>query len=221
MLSKRKMKLGIALVAFVCVVGLVVFLALQETWNKNSLAQEASVFASSSTKDFKQGDSVFLSSYQDEEGLDYGYVAGFDWDGDMAFTLVSSEMFQSPIDAGIDDDTLVSSQPAGSAFLLCTLSLENINASLDPAFTRPSATVKGYRIELFSLQSEDGERRTLSYFDGAMEGSQGRLYELSPGETKSFRLGYFVYPEDVEEGLFYNIGISSEVRKYKVHLDIS
>ena len=168
------------------------------------------------TVSFSQGETSLLDSSKDEEGRDYGYTAGFDWSGGMEATLVSSTVYQSFEDYGIKETELLSPQRESSLFLVCRLRLKNIDAVLDSSYTNPRSDIKGFDINVFSLQAAQESLR-IAYFKGAIEDTgKGHytLYELAKGEEKEFSIGYFISPSDLDKNMYYKVGISATCMKY-------
>ncbi|WP_165050309.1 MULTISPECIES: hypothetical protein [unclassified Adlercreutzia] len=163
---------------------------------------------------FRQGDVVRCDSGEDESLVDdagWAYQAGFDWDGTMNFTVEESWLFDEMADAcsmiGVEPDGVGREERAG--VLLVKVRVENIDA-------RPSSD-RGFNISVLRGPSE------ISFFSGAVEenGEKGYYYfDLAPGESGVYYVGYEAFPEAASEEPCLHVGThADEVEKMTVVCD--
>lgn len=189
----------------VLVIGLIVVAAAAcwGMWNVHLHVQEDAIKAEhrQANKHVKMGETISLNSYEDREGTpsDPGYVAEFDWDGTLEFTVESAEFYG-------DVESLVAEHPSVSAsmerarahkypgYLACRIIVNNVDAV--PWDTTRAGTpgffMSSWRIGPPLYGDSEG-------FDGTAPNAEARelfIYALPQGSQETYTVVY-----GLEEGL--------------------
>lgn len=228
---RKKEWVALGVVVAVVVVG-VGFHFAKQAFEQHELDQ----IATASNQMVEMGESMLLDADADRNDTvgNLDYVAGLPWNGTLEVSVISATLYDSPEDAGLSSEAAGFASPFdsldGTAFLLCEVSITNIDATPDHL---ASGGESWFSISFF----ESSDWPYLDYFDGAPEGAAERdlwYFDLPQGESKTFHIGY-VCPNDefsvlrmeesLRDGLLYlSAGVAGDsVRdeKYRFHLDVT
>ncbi len=204
-------------------------------FNAMSAAQQKADFEAyreSHSFQYQMGDVISLNSSEDEEGREHGLHANFGWKGTMELSLIDVSLYKNPADAGMGaEDALSESGDAAleyAKFAVCTLKLKNIDAIAPVNIPELGSQADHcFNCSVFVLEPKDKSDPIggvlPAYFDGILPDAPRNWrysFALSPGEEKTFKLGYFMSPKAVQSGLVFRIGVSGN-DKYTVAVDLN
>ena len=168
-------------------------------------------------QEFKQGELALLDSAEDEKGKEEGEVAAFGWVGQMAVTLEETTVYQTLEEAEISEDELLFPKQDNTVVLVCNLNIRNIDASVDERYGTDS-----FLIDVFSLRV-NANGCPLMFFSGAVDNSDPKkrlAYDLEPGDNRTFTLAYCLSQKDLEDEIYFRVGIANWPEKYKIRLEL-
>lgn len=149
----------------------------------------------------EQGETVKLNSdalakaerYQDLDGTFWPPDNSTNWNGTIAATIPrDAELFDSLEDAGIDPRKMKHSLDVDKRILIIYLTLESIDAV--PRSRNQEGNL-GYNISFFNA----GQSHIYHLAEGSMapdSPTSGFWFELNPGEEKTFKIVFYLDPED-------------------------
>lgn len=186
-------------------------------WHESEEDQARADFEGTLKQGFSMGETLTLDADAEEAALDkngFPYSAGFPFTGTMELKVLSATLFDAPEDAGIATENLAPWWQGRNdeSFLLIEVELNNISATVP----WNSGTQERFNISFLGLPSQ-GE---IPYFSGMPENAdpieEASNFDLPQGETCTYRLGFFVFPDAIPERL----DVGAVQGKYWVELDI-
>lgn len=224
-MDKTKLAIGGgALVALCLLFGLFQLAGMRQ---ENQTQEQAATYQASHTYHYALNETATLNSEQDNEGENYAWNASFNWNGTMELALKSVSAFNSADDAPLDATftlpdmadyrRFITDSEGSPCFLLLELSIANIDAT--------PQTDQGDSDFNISLLSPHGDYvfSELCYFDGNYCGTEQETdtnyyhYFLAPGESKTFRLGFYADKAMLDEGFKLVAGITG-LEKYVIDI---
>ena len=176
-------------------------------------------YQDSHTYTYGVGETATLNSFDDEEGLDYGWQAAFDWEGTFEVTLADVVAHRDPsgknnFSSLVSPEAmeLIADDSSPLAFVETNLHIKNIDAT-----PRSYDDGQVFNISVFSLQeSVTGDIPFVELGDTALENPtehDALNYYLAPGKEGEIKIGWFVNESDLDNGLALIAGITG-IEKY-------
>lgn len=191
-----------------------VYIGQQET-----SANESQNYKATHTYTYNVGETVHLSSKEDDEGKNYGWYAGFDWEGTLEISVdrvtayrdqSGSNDFSGLVDlSGMKE---IADYPDPAAFVKADLRIKNIDAIPRSDF---------FNVSVFVLsESVTGDIPLVDLGEAALENPTEKdayKYCLNVGEEAVITMGWFVDESALANDLHLIIGATgSEKYSFKV-----
>lgn len=195
------------------------FLPTMQSAEYDAIKQEQIRFTEQNSHTAEQSVPLLLDSREDLLGEDVGAVAYFGWVGSMELTLDGVAVYGSMEDAGVEQNEYFHDmsglyRDTQMVFVLCDITLKNIDAEPDPIFRSDYFSIGAFHlfIEQQSFLPPDA-RTPVGYFSGTFLGASpkdGYSFSLVKGEVGHYRLGFFVPKDDIYKPCALQIGINAE-----------
>lgn len=181
-------------------------------------------------RSFKVGETIVLDSFEDDQKLPSGvpYSAVFDWEGTMRLRVDAVTVYDNRDEAfavkgdrasWFDWDGMGGVRYGGGAILMCDFTVENIDAR------STSATKTGNSWFNITFLLGCDPMCEVVYFDGMptngdLNEGEGTYYEVKPGETKTYTVGYSI-GDEAPERFVLHAGVNAEASdKYRLEWDV-
>ncbi len=211
-----------ALVALILVIFLVVF---TQDIQQNLSGDASATYRDSHTYVYGIGQTATLDSDDDEEGVNYGWYAGFDWDGIFTISIDKVKAYRDSNNkndftglVGVDGMKLISDYPSPVAYVEVSLRISNINAA-------PRSDEDTYNASIFFLNESitAGDIPLVNPGKAALDNpgeKDGYKYYLDPGEDAIVTIGWFIEESSLNNDLTLIVG-STGNEKYSFKISPS
>ena len=202
-MEKKKIAISAIIITVVIIAaGTILFL-------QNKKMEERSNDTNSNVEIVKSGERITIDSA----------VGGFSssWTGTMELVLNDVSLYNDYTDAGIESEDMASEKWDDDKFILCDITIKNINA-------KSISEDDCYNFYISMIRIGDG--RGIDYFDEAKIGDDRNkkyyyVFNLREGEEKKYKIGYWI-PEEIlkDKNLALKIGNTSEDAKYGIEMHL-